>query len=437
MYRFLCVVALFALCFPAVHVSGAPPNLQWPAYSINKTARLYRIDPQISPEDDQKRRQAILDRFCSQLYTYTDSDLDATITSFVQDVLREKIVNYHIVNAASTFLRGKSSDQVFLLYNHEEQLHYVVKVFRNPHALTSKFLPEISALELITALHLPFVKSVKPIAVALCVLPSDAAQAEYGLLLETAAAGMRIDHYVYAIANYAIASPERETIFHIAEKAFWRMGESLGRLHATRSQKLSHLPLPVLAKMQEKMRAVLDNPFIVTSLMARMPFENFYSYLNSVIVEAEQVWLHLTYQHGDAHLGNMFYDEWGDTFCFIDDALLYKSVDIYGNPLLDGSSDLLRADEHFRRKAFGFLSEKETEHLISTYYAGYQQVSGSLPDPRLVTFYRAYLKLNRLLVYWEYQKEPDLEKRARNEAIFNEVLEYFSTQCHFADSAAA
>jgi hypothetical protein len=413
---FLYVAGLMGIAFSPLAIS--PVSME--------QARQYRSDPCLTPEEDQSRKQSIIDQFCTELKTYSGADFFSIIHAFLKDAIDAKEESFQIIDASSTFLTGKSQDKVFLLYDQEEHLKYAVKIFRNPRLQISKFLPEISALDLIAQLQLPHVNPIEPLAAALCECAGDS----YGVLLETAATGLRVDQYVYAIANQSDGSKERKMVLKSAERAFWRMGESLAHLHSIHTEDVHPLPCAIMEKMDAKIRDVQANAFIVSSLSDYVLLDTFRTYLDLVKEQVKPIRISLTYQHGDSHLGNMFYDESQDKFYFIDNALLYKSVDIQGNPLLDGSSDVIRADEHFRRKAFGFLKQQETEHLVSIFYWGYQNVSGTLPDARLTAFYRAYHKLGRLLSYCEYPQEPDPQKRARDEAIFTQALEYFADQCN-------
>lgn len=408
--------AFLSFCLPISAADGIVDQ------TLLEYARAYRVDLDLSLAEDEKRRLDILDRFCENLPIYSGDHFFQILYLFLEKTVPAPANSYNIVDSESTFLRGKSLDKVFFIYDGDQKLAYVVKAFKNPHTLSSKFLQEISALELLQSLDLPHVGTICPMAAAIGIHNGE----PLGLLLQSAASGIRMDQYVYAVSQLPPESSARRDLLKSVEKAFKRMGESLAHLHNHRSIQCVPLPKDYFKKLDEKIKAVFEDSFIRHSIALYMPLETFTSYLHFVIQQAKEVSLHLSYQHGDSHLGNMFYDEAEDKLYLIDNALLHKSLDRHKNPLLDGTSDLLRADEHFRRKSFGFLSQEEVEHLIDIYYASYLKISKILPDNRLVAFYRAYLKLGRLFNYRNYQEELDPHKRMRDQAIFTQVLEYFA-----------
>lgn len=393
--------------------------------SIQEIARLSRLNLELSPEEEMQRILTILDEVYCRLPHYKESDdLSSNVGVFLQDALQRDASEYVIVDAVTTAIGGKSKDIVFLIKNQQDQLCFVIKAFRYPRLADSKFLPELSALDALSNLKLPQVGSIEPLAVAIC----RCEEMEYGLLLETAATGKRMDQYIYAAAENPVGSQERQKSLDLARCAFIRMGASLAHLHRTKSTFLQPFSKEAIAKMNQKRIDILNNPFIIECLQNKIDVSDWNAYLDKMINQVEQITNFASFQHGDAHLGNMFYDADQDLFYFIDVAKLHRSLSLQGEPLLDRTVDILRADENLRRKAIGLLSDEEIEVLLTAYYDAYQQVSGRLLDVRLLECYRAYIKMGRLISYSRYINHTDPALRAEEQAIFDKAIEYFHKQ---------
>lgn len=385
-------------------------------------ARQYRLDPDLPPKLEEQRAKNILEEVYAKLPHHDSAQsLENAVHAFVTDVFE---TDFTVIDARQTDLSGKSHDAVFMVQDSNGELCYIVKAFLNPHDLTSKFLPEISALDLIKQLAMPNVVPVEPIAGA-CY--SDGKQ-EWGLLLESVAKGWRIDQYVYNLAKPGSSPQERTLCLQAAEKAFQRMGQGLAELHRTKSAHTGSIPAISIAKYDDKLNQILADPFICEQLSQFVVLSDFVKYIKNIKDEALQVPLFYSYWHGDAHLGNMFYDEVADAFSFIDVAKMHQSIDIDGRPLLDGTQDLLRAEENLLRISLGLLTEEEVDRLLDVFYQAYESQAGQLLDKRLIVFYKTYLKLGRLISYSRYVGEQDPTKRLKDQRVFESALHYFEVK---------
>lgn len=390
---------------------------------INSHAQEYRLNPSLPSDQEEERQKKILESVYTNLVNYNSGNcLEDAIKAFLADSQSVDPSLYIIIDAKKTDIKGKSHDPVFLIKDKNDTLCYVVKAFLNPRELSSKFLPEISALNLLEDLALPHVTPIKPLGFARY---TDGKQ-EWGLLIETAASGKRLDQYIFQLAKPDLNSEELQSRLKIAEKAFYRTGQCLAELHKIKSPIPAIIPLSERNKFDDKLTRLLENPVIVNELSKNICMSDFIEYLNAIRNQILDVPVPCSYWHGDAHLGNMIYDETNDRFSFIDVAKMHRSVDLYGLPLLDGTIDLMRVEENLHRKALSIIPEKEINRLITSFYQGYEDEAGQLPDERIRLFYRIYKKLGRLVKYVHYLEEMDPVQRSIDNAIFDNTINYFS-----------
>lgn len=388
-------------------------------------ARNYRLDSSILPEDEIMRKQGILAQLPSVIPLYLEEEeLSAAISCFLNDVFGESARNFNIEDAATTEVRGKSKDPVFFIKDSDGHLQFIVKAFREPLEPTSKFLPEISALDFLMQLEMPGMDSVRPLAAAMCLYKDR----QLGLLLETAAKGKRMDRYILELFKYPKESEAYQRQLGIALHAFERMGESLARLHGFRSDQPQALPQEYLDKMTQKYQEVIGNPLIVRKLTDCLDFGAFQNLIEQVIEKAKEVPVYYSYRHGDAHLGNMIYDCERDLFTFIDVAKLHYAIGGNGEPLSDGAQEFVRAEESLRKNAIGLLTEEETEALAGHFKQAYEMTAQTMPDQRTITFSKTYRKLGRLINYVDYEESVDPVQFAKEKELFTQAIDYFIQQ---------
>ena len=390
-------------------------------------ARAYRKDMELSPEKENLRQKNILEQFCSSLTKYDANSLEDAVYGFLAHELSLNKYDFTIINANLTDVSGKSHDSVFLIRDLNGHLCYVVKAFRNPHDLSSKFLPEISALDFIQQLSMPGVIAINPIAFAICSNQEE----EWGLLLETAAKGRRIDQFVYQLAAFTPDSKEREVFFEICQKVFRRMAESFAKLHATKSSRSFFISMQDIDKYNKRLSEVFESCFIIREMENHVSLNAFFQYVEKIKADALNVAVFHSYWHGDAHLGNMLYDDREDIFYFIDVAKLHHSVSITGEPLLDGTMDLVRVEENLRRIAIGLLSDSEVDNLLKSFYDAYERDCSHAVSPPAFLFHKTCKKLGRLVTYSRYVEDENSIKRSLDQSVFESAVEYFENQIEF------
>lgn len=387
-------------------------------------ARQYRTQTAISEISERERKIDILKQASNTIPEYAEcSNLLECAKTFINDVLSD--TSYTIVDATQMKLAGKSDDTVFLVNDPDGKLSYIVKAFRNPFQHSSKFVAEISALDMLQQLNLPHITCVKPLAVG-CY--SDQSQT-WGLLLETAATGHRLDEYLIDVALTPENTEQRLQAFTTLQKAFNRLGLGLAELHSIKSSEpIEGIPLPYLKRIEQKLTTIANDPLIVEELSKQFTLAELNAYVRHVIQATESSLNFLSYCHGDAHAGNMFYDIALDQFAFIDLCNMHRSFDAKGAPILDGRMDLMQMDEYVRRKFSGFLTPAEIDTTLNTLYNSYSDDGGILPDASTALFYKTYIKLNRLLIYGRYATESDPEKQKTYKKMLGKLLAYFKEQ---------
>lgn len=411
----------------AIGVEHSPhlTNTQEASFDIFQYAKAYRKNTDLSPEEENLRSKNILEQVFSSLTKYDHhSSLESAVGAFLENALSLEKEDFSIINANSTDIGGKSSDAVFLVQDRTGELLYVVKAFKNPRSLSGRFLPEISSLEFIEKLSIPGVQPIRPLAYAAYSSQGE----EWGLLLETAAKGLRIDQFIYRLGVLRPDSKEREAYFTICQLVFRRLGESFARLHAEKSTRPSPVLSQDIERFDQKVSKILENPLIMQAIQTRFSADAFFLYLENVRAEALKASIFYSYWHGDAHLGNLFYDADEDRVAFIDVAKLHRSLSINDEPLLDGTIDLVRVEENLRRIALGYLSEAEVEKLLGSFYESYNKESCQPLSQSVFFFHKTGKKLGRLVEYARFDEEQDPLKKKEDQAVFESALDYFENQ---------
>ncbi len=408
-------------------VTHASPKMQT-IQDVISYARQYRGDPTLAPAQEQERLKKLLAQTNAMLPHYVVKDeLKNSIRDFVDDTLSMDLVDiseFSIIDARTTEFYGKSHDIVFLVQDKEGHVRYIVKAFENCCLLSGRFLPEISAMDLIQQMPLKGVVAIEPLAVAIC----HEKNTEWGLLLESVAPGKRLDQYVLALGEVKTKTTGRKQRLEVAKTAFQRMGESLAQLHTIKSAKKMPLHASIQAKYDDKLNKVLKEPFIVKELSKHFTLQQFLNHVNEVKKAAMQVPLFYTHAHGDTNLGNVFYDDETDSISFIDLFGLHQSVNIKNQPISDPIIDLVRTEDGFRKKAASLLTADEIKILLSSFYTAYKASGGTIPDERHLRFYKTYINMWRLILGSHYIDEKDPIRREFDKASFEEGIEYLKSQ---------
>lgn len=412
-FYFLLTFVLFNFTFANCH---EPAN----ATTTIEYAKQFRLNPALSKTDEEARELAILEIAISDLHTYSVDKLEEGIKGFLQDQLSENNNDFQIVDVRGTELFGKSEASVFLVKDNTGLVRFVVKAFQEPGSLQGRFMQEISAIDLLQELQLPDVSAIKQYAFAVC----NDGQRDWGLLLESGATGKRIDQYIYDI-DHEKDNSQRQKILEIAVRAFRCLGASFAHLHANKADTETTVPPALLAKCDVKLNEALSNPFVAKQFAEKISLQDFENYVQKIKEEVLSVPVHLTYVHGDAHLGNSFYDDNTKNCTLIDLAGMHLSVDINGLPLLHAGIDLVRIEDSLRLKSKDILSDDEVEMLHSSFNQGYLESGGEQFDERLYAFYHMYVKLRRLVSKCDYIYEEDPRIRASDMIIFEDAIQFF------------
>jgi aminoglycoside phosphotransferase (APT) family kinase protein len=248
----------------------------------------------------------------------------------------------------------------------------------------------------------------------------------WGLLLQSAAKGERFDSFIYRCRDQLEEENcDFEEEILKAQKAFKKLGQTLAQFQSVKSKETGTLPESATEKFEERWQELIQNHLALQAISARFPIEDLANFIEKVKKDALEAPIYYSYSHGDAHLGNIFYNAKEDRIYFIDTAKLDQSISYDGEPILDGIKDILRAEENLRRKALGILKDEDVERCIAALYEGYQEEAGDNLDPRLLLYYKVYVKLSRFTKYTSHLQEGDSDKKAADKATFDSVLDYF------------
>lgn len=385
-------------------------------------AKQYRIDLTNSSKTEKEREQALVEKACDSLVVYQTETLEAGVSNFLKEIFFNQ--QFQIVNSRTTELFGKSGGEVFFIKDPQGALCYIVKAFPEPRTLLSHFLPEISAIDMMEKLKLQHVVPIEQCAFAIC----REGNREWGLLLETVAHGERLDQYLHNVSIESKDSSKRQEHLAIAEKAFTRVGTSMAYLHSTRASAPSSVPKAILTKCENKLAQVLKNPFVIKKLSNFVDVDSFVNYINEVKSKAQAINLYCNYIHGDANLGNIFYDALEDCSYFIDLGGMHRSMDIAGQPISHATMDLVQFEDSLSFYSTR-LTEQEMQSLRHAFYQSYRDAGAEIPDGHLWDFYEMYVKLRRLVTKSDYRKETDPKVQAHDKFVFNDAIQYFQKRC--------
>ncbi|MCE5316975.1 MAG: hypothetical protein LLG04_06380 [Parachlamydia sp.] len=289
-----------------------------------------------------------------------------------------------IIDSKTTPQHGNSHDEVFFIHNQTGELAYVVKAFREPASYKSRYLLEIAANTLIEQNSCAHFSTVDILGSALCI----AHGAFFALLLETPAPGTRLDQFAFHTSALDASDPLRELKMAEAKEAFYAAGAALARFYQIENLSWKYLSRDDAHRIYKKLAKVKP-------LHEMIDLQALEVYVDRIVQQALETPFKSGYQHGAAHVRNLFYHPELKRITFIDNGHLVKSFEGKWQPIGDPAQDLVRLQESLFHKACDKLTEQEMDTLIQSIYQGYAS-QGTLPDKRLLKFYLLERKLSPL-----------------------------------------
>lgn len=298
---------------------------------------------------------------------------------------------FTIIDSKTTSQHGNSHDEVLFIYGETGDLAYVVKAFREPTSYKSRYLLEIASNALIEQNPSAHFSTVDILGSALCVFQ----KTSFALLLETPAPGKRLDQFAFQAATLDIHDPLRQVKMAEAKEAFFAAGAALARFYQMGNLSWKCLSQDSAHKIYKKLAKLKTQKIDQTALQV---------YVDKVVHEALKVPFMSGFQHGAAHVRNLFYHPELKQITFIDNGHLVKSFEADWQPTGDPAQDLVRLQESLFHKACHLLTIEEMDAIIKAIYEGYAS-QGTLPDERLLKFYLLERKLSPLTdpEYSEYK----------------------------------
>lgn len=312
---------------------------------------------------------------------------------------------FRIIDSKTTSQHGNSHDEVFFVYTATGELAYVVKAFREPTSYKSRYLLEIASNALIEQNPSDHFATVDILGSALCTVR----ETSFGLLLETPAPGKRLDQFAFQAASLEASDPLRQEKMDEADEAFFAAGAALACFYQIENLSWKYLSRDNAHKIYKKL-AKLKN-------LQGIDPQALQDYVEKVVQQALTVPFKSGYQHGAAHVRNLFYHAGLKRITFIDNGHLVKCFEADWQPAGDPAQDLVRLQESLFHKACHLFSPQEMEKLIQSIYKGYAS-QGPLPDERLLKFYLLERKLSPLT-------DPEHHEY---KALINHSLEYLKKE---------
>lgn len=402
--------SLFHSCFASVQLD-----------EILQLSRESRSNTKLSKTEESLR----VEKIYSEAYELLPVVQEDSLEICMQRLLETYIGNpedLKRVQAPETILKD---DKVILFVDKVGTTKYVCKAFKNPKHGSSKFIPEISALDFISDKQLSYSSPITPLAVGKCICEGQS----YALLLESAATGHRLDEWIYLIAAHPLGSLERLEVFENACEAYAALGKAAAELHSFKHPMPQRIPEDRIKKLREKYKVLLNYEH-TSSLSRDLDLMALGHYIEALIQRVMEILCFYSYCHGDMHLGNVFYDSSLGKVYFIDVAKMHLSFDNEGLPLTEATIDLVRAEENLKRKGYLYITPEEIAELTNACIKGYEGYQNNTIDPALKELYTTYVKLGRLKDYsdWFLMEDPFTQKREKG--IYEEAIQYFNLKMH-------
>ena len=234
----------------------------------------------------------------------------------------------------------------------------VVKAFKLSDYNVSNLPDELSGMSFFKEVNFFHLNSPQPLAVAKCKMEADS----FALLLETVAPGKRYNDAFEEMAELPSDGPEQKEAFEKYKTALAKAGAALGELQAVSPQILGPIPKKIFNRLDER-RNKLNEPEIKAIISQDLDPNLLIEYLRHVKQAALDVDHYMTYNHGDGHMGNYFYNDEEDRFTMIDLERLHKTIDYEGNPRGSMGFDYVRFLEDLEGRAIGKITESQLEEL--------------------------------------------------------------------------
>ncbi len=199
----------------------------------------------------------------------------------------------------------------------------------------------------------------------------------YGLLLETAAPGRRVDKVIEAIHTFPPGDSNRKTALETARRMCLAIGAGLAEFHGLRPEQRSALGNSGLLLTKLEYDQLLT-PKVKNRLGGLLDFQALNLYLKQefdAVIDKKSY-----YRHGDADVKNIFYNPAKDRIILIDVARIHHWIDRAGRPLATNLQDLFHLHHTIVREAGDKLTKQELHLLTEAICSGYTDSAPLAPD---------------------------------------------------------
>lgn len=358
----------------------------------------------------QAYSEALLDAKCLLPMTQGKT-IEEALLALLKNNLEIEIPSVQLQMVPGKFQNRLSGNAIYQVIDTAKEPILFLKVYKKQ---PSVFLEELSALTHIESLPL---KNSSP-AHLLTVGQIEVENEKYPVLVETAAPGKSIEHFLEKVHNAPLDSQERTDAFNEALHILNKLGSALAELHTIQkapkmffSPSLLHL---VKYEVDQFCQKIKQHP------IDGIEEEQLLSYFSFLHKEFEQEAFEPGYVHGDAYFSNFFYDNKVNQVTMIDFTLTNYSINSEGSPIGIPAWDYLAVADHLRnRYLLGDFSEMEYQRLEEFFRRGYIAQGGIEPTQRQ----RQFLEFIQLLLFvgtfiGELDQFPD-----QSRAIINRLLE--------------
>jgi Phosphotransferase enzyme family len=403
-------LTILLCCSGLLHASDSPSTTDI-SYFTHQSKKLRQKKKHLSSKEDERLTQHNY-QYLKELPNFGNTEqMEKVIVAMVKDALKVNIDPSQIVDSHQTSFHGMSGAHVFFINDKSGDLKLVFKAFRPPGVREKGMLAELSSMDLIRDRHLHTITTVKPIAVGRCHFDG----VSYGLLLQSAAKGRRCDQYVKAVNDFPQGDPRREERLQLAQQMCRALGKGLAEFNGLKKEQRAYLARMGVLRVKMEYHSLITEQ-VKQKLEDKLDLVALKDYVKRVLHIILKMNSGRFYCHGDAGLGNIFYDSSTGKITLIDVLRIHRKITRHGSPLSRSLYDLFHVRKSIYDKGEGKLNKEEFVLLFDALYEGF---FGENSDKK----HDLYHMLVKVAQTCDYENKADPKERKKFEAIFHTNLD--------------
>ncbi len=319
---------------------------------------------------------------------YTNPD------AFLRDLPKSSHTTYQLrdtQNLLPEIARGRSSSQVYFVFENERPCSLVVKDFPGLISGHSQFANTLIAQNKLNAMRLshfdyPALKKIGQY------LPEGTAY-KHGLLLMSQAKGKSLVQWLHEVKQLPLGNPLRAEYLAQFRQPIEKTGRGIAELHR---KSLTDIPPPA-AFIEQECQKMLDFFLGVEQKLQSHGLSLAFgkTEMETLIAQFKKNPGYAACSHGDVHFPNFIWDANSLKITAIDTGSLARSLNAQGRPIGIPATDLAQMKVSIEYYGRGInLSHEEISLLQKAFYQGYaKELNIAMHSPEALKFYDVYWNL--------------------------------------------